>query len=127
MRILMPLLFLTFLLVPVLEIYLLIEIGSLIGAVWTVIAVVGTAALGAGLVRLQGLAALARFRGKGHSISAELTNALPGLARAEKRGRALRLSGETDRAVSRTRFANQLIRSPNRLSSARAAPVLRCR
>ena len=59
---LMPLLFLTFLLVPLLEIYLLIEIGSLIGAVWTVTAVVGTAALGAGLVRRQGLAALARFR-----------------------------------------------------------------
>ena len=58
----MPLLFLTFLLVPLLEIYLLIEIGSLIGAVWTVTAVVGTAALGAGLVRRQGLAALARFR-----------------------------------------------------------------
>ena len=58
----MPLLFLIFLLVPVLEIYLLIEIGSLIGAVWTVTAVVGTAALGAGLVRRQGLAALARFR-----------------------------------------------------------------
>ena len=58
----MPLLFLIFLLVPVLEIYLLIEIGNLIGAVWTVTAVVGTAALGAGLVRRQGLAALARFR-----------------------------------------------------------------
>ena len=58
----MPLLFLIFLLVPVLEIYLLIEIGSLIGAVWTVTAVVGTAALGAVLVRRQGLAALARFR-----------------------------------------------------------------
>ena len=58
----MPLLFLTFLLVPLLEIYLLIEIGSLIGAVWTVAAVVGTAALGAALVRRQGLAALARFR-----------------------------------------------------------------
>ena len=58
----MPLLFLTFLLVPLLEIYLLIEIGSLIGAAWTVVGVVGTAALGAALVRRQGLAALARFR-----------------------------------------------------------------
>ena len=58
----MPLLFLTFLLVPLLEIYLLIEIGSLIGAAWTVAAVVGTAALGAALVRRQGLVALARFR-----------------------------------------------------------------
>ncbi len=58
----MPLLFLTFLLVPLLEIYLLIEIGSVIGAVWTVAGVVGTAVVGAVLVRRQGLAALGRFR-----------------------------------------------------------------
>lgn len=58
----MPLLFLTFLLVPLLEIYLLIEIGSVIGAAWTVAGVVGTAVVGAALVRRQGLAALARFR-----------------------------------------------------------------
>lgn len=58
----MPLLFLTFLVVPLLEIYLLIEIGSVIGAVWTVAGVVGTAVVGAALVRRQGLAALGRFR-----------------------------------------------------------------
>ena len=58
----MPLLFLTFLLVPLLEIYLLIEIGSVIGAAWTVAGVVGTAVVGAALVRRQGIAALARFR-----------------------------------------------------------------
>ena len=58
----MPLQFLTFLLVPLLEIYLLIEIGSVIGAVWTVAGVVGTAVVGAALVRRQGLAALGRFR-----------------------------------------------------------------
>lgn len=58
----MPLLFLTFLVVPLLEIYLLIEIGSVIGAVWTVAGVVGTAVVGAALVRQQGLAALGRFR-----------------------------------------------------------------
>ena len=57
----MPLLFLTFLVVPLLEIYLLIEIGSVIGAVWTVAGVVGTAVVGAALVRRQGLAALGRF------------------------------------------------------------------
>ena len=58
----MPLLFLTFLLVPLLEIYLLIEIGSVIGAAWTVAGVVGTAVVGAALVRRQGLAALGRVR-----------------------------------------------------------------
>lgn len=58
----MPLLVLAFLLIPLLEIYLLIEIGGLIGAYWTVAAVVGTALAGAALVRRQGLAALHRFR-----------------------------------------------------------------
>lgn len=58
----MPLLFLTFLLVPLLEIYLLIKIGSFIGAAWTVAGVVGTAVVGAALVRRQGVAALGRFR-----------------------------------------------------------------
>ena len=76
----MPLLFLTFLLVPVLEIYLLIEIGSLIGAVWTVTAVVGTAALGAGLVRRQGLAALARFRSATQAGELPAVTIIEGLA-----------------------------------------------
>ena len=76
----MPLLFLTFLLVPLLEIYLLIEIGSLIGAVWTVTAVVGTAALGAGLVRRQGLAALARFRSATQAGELPAVTIIEGLA-----------------------------------------------
>lgn len=76
----MPLLFLIFLLVPVLEIYLLIEIGSLIGAVWTVTAVVGTAALGAGLVRRQGLAALARFRSTTQAGELPAVTIIEGLA-----------------------------------------------
>jgi UPF0716 protein FxsA len=76
----MPLLFLIFLLVPVLEIYLLIEIGSLIGAVWTVTAVVGTAALGAGLVRRQGLAALARFRSATQAGELPAVTIIEGLA-----------------------------------------------
>jgi len=58
----MPLLVLAFLLIPLLEIYLLIEIGGLVGVYWTVAAVVGTALAGAALVRRQGLAALHRFR-----------------------------------------------------------------
>ncbi len=58
----MPLLVFTFLLIPLLEIYLLMEIGGLIGGGWTITAVVGTALVGAALVRRQGLAALARFR-----------------------------------------------------------------
>lgn len=51
-----------FVLVPLLEIYLLVEIGEVIGAFRTVILVVATALLGATLVRAQGLVTLARLQ-----------------------------------------------------------------
>lgn len=55
-------LLLIFLTVPLLEIYLLIKVGSIIGAVPTVFMVVFTAVLGAFLIRLQGLATMSRVR-----------------------------------------------------------------
>jgi len=51
----MPLLYLFFLLVPLVEIYVLIQVGSVIGALPTVILVVLTAVIGVGLLRSQGL------------------------------------------------------------------------
>jgi UPF0716 protein FxsA len=56
------LVFLVFLLVPLIEIYLLVQVGGLIGAAWTVFLVVLTAVIGASLVRRQGLSTLARLR-----------------------------------------------------------------
>ena len=53
-------LFLAFLLVPLFEVYLLIRVGSIIGAGPTILAVVGTAVVGAWLVRSQGVATLRR-------------------------------------------------------------------
>lgn len=53
-------LFLLFLLVPLIEIYFLIKVGSIIGAGWTVIAIISTAIIGAGLLRVQGLSTLQR-------------------------------------------------------------------
>ncbi|GAB4289926.1 MAG: FxsA family protein [Methylophaga sp.] len=53
-------LFLLFLLVPLIEIYFLIQVGKVIGAGWTVFLVVGTAVLGAFLLRLQGFSTLQR-------------------------------------------------------------------
>lgn len=47
-------------LVPLIEIYLLIKVGSVIGAVPTIMLVIFTAVLGAWLVRLQGLLTLQR-------------------------------------------------------------------
>lgn len=55
-------LLLAFLLVPVLEIYLFIKVGSIIGALPTVLIIVVTAVLGAYLLRLQGFATMARLQ-----------------------------------------------------------------
>ncbi len=53
-------LFIIFLTIPVLEIYLLISIGSAIGAWYTILLVFGTAVLGAYMLRKQGLSTFAR-------------------------------------------------------------------
>lgn len=51
-----------FFLIPLIEIYLLIKVGSLIGALPTVFLVVFTAVLGAVLLRQQGFATLMRVQ-----------------------------------------------------------------
>lgn len=48
--------------VPLIEIYLLISVGRVIGAGWTILVVVFTAILGAWLLRLQGLNTLQRIQ-----------------------------------------------------------------
>jgi len=53
-------LLLLFLLVPLIEIYFLIQVGEVIGAAWTVFAVVATAVIGASLLRVQGASTLLR-------------------------------------------------------------------
>lgn len=50
-----------FLIVPILEIYLLIQIGSVIGALPTIGLVVLTAVIGVALLRVQGFVTYARF------------------------------------------------------------------
>ncbi len=59
-----PFLALAFLTVPIVEIYLLIKVGQVIGAGWTVALVVLTAIIGVWLLRLQGLSTLLRARHK---------------------------------------------------------------
>ena len=58
----MQILFLFFLIVPFVEIYVLLEVGGLIGAFPTIFLVVFTAALGAWLLRRQGFATWQRFQ-----------------------------------------------------------------
>ena len=61
-RPLFKILFLLFLIVPLIEVVILIQVGKAVGAGYTVILIIGTAALGAALLRWQGLATLARVR-----------------------------------------------------------------
>ncbi len=51
-----------FIIVPVIEIYLLIQVGSVIGAIPTILIILATAIIGASLLRQQGLSTLARFQ-----------------------------------------------------------------
>lgn len=53
---------LLFIVVPLAELYLIIEVGSVIGALWTVLLVVLTAVIGVSLLRIQGFATLDRAR-----------------------------------------------------------------
>lgn len=55
-----PLIGFFFLAVPILEIYLLIQVGEVIGAGWTIMLVVLTAVIGVWLLRIQGLSTLTR-------------------------------------------------------------------
>ncbi len=58
----MKALFLIFLVVPLVEIFFLIKIGSIVGAGMTIFLVVFTAMLGAFLVRAQGFSTLSRVQ-----------------------------------------------------------------
>ncbi len=51
-----------FLIIPIIEIFFLIKVGEVIGALPTIVLVVLTAVIGAGLLRQQGLSTLARLQ-----------------------------------------------------------------
>lgn len=55
-------LFLGFTLIPILEIYLLIQVGGFFGAFTTILIVIGTGVLGAYLARMQGLQTMFKVR-----------------------------------------------------------------
>lgn len=57
-----PVLFAAFVIIPIIEIYLLIQVGSLIGALPTIGLVVLTAVLGVALLRTQGLQTYLRLQ-----------------------------------------------------------------
>ncbi len=49
-----------FLVIPIIEVYLLIEVGGIIGAGWTILLIVLTAIIGVNLLRQQGISTLTR-------------------------------------------------------------------
>jgi len=57
----MPLLILLFIVVPIAEIYVIIQVGQAIGALWTIALLIADAVLGSMLMRSQGRAAWRRF------------------------------------------------------------------
>jgi len=57
-----PIFFTLFLVIPIIEIYFLIKVGEVIGIFPTILLVISTAVIGAGLLRQQGLSTLARFQ-----------------------------------------------------------------
>ena len=72
-------LFLAFTIIPIIEIFLLIEIGSMFGALTAVTLVILTGFLGAFLARMQGLQTLYRIQdslSEGRMPSGELLDAL---------------------------------------------------
>ena len=72
-------LFLAFTIIPIIEIYLLIEIGSMFGALTAVTLVILTGFLGAFLARMQGLQTLYRIQEslrEGRMPSGELLDAM---------------------------------------------------
>lgn len=58
----MPIVFFLFIAVPIVEIWVLIEVGSSIGGLNTVLLVILTAFIGATMLRIQGLSIITRVR-----------------------------------------------------------------
>ena len=68
-----------FLIVPVVEIYLLIEVGQVIGALWTAFLVVLTAVIGVRLLKIQGVSTLMRAQNKMQAGQAPAQEMLEGI------------------------------------------------
>jgi UPF0716 protein FxsA len=75
-----PVLALIFLIVPVVEIYILIQVGQVIGALWTILLVVLTAVIGVHLLKSQGLSTLSRAQQKMNSGEMPAQELLEGFA-----------------------------------------------
>jgi len=71
---------LIFLVIPVVEIYFLIQVGEQIGALWTVMLVVLTAVIGVRLLKQQGLSTLMKAQQKMQSGALPANEIIEGIA-----------------------------------------------
>jgi UPF0716 protein FxsA len=71
---------LIFLVIPVVEIYFLIQVGEQIGALWTVILVVLTAIIGVRLLKQQGLSTMMKAQQKMQTGALPATEMVEGIA-----------------------------------------------
>jgi len=74
-----PVITIIFIIVPIVEIYLLIEVGRFIGALWTVFLVVLTAVIGIKLLKFQGTSILMRAQDKMQTGQAPAQEMLEGI------------------------------------------------
>jgi len=74
-----PVITIIFLIVPIVEIYLLIEVGQVIGALWTAFLVVLTAVIGVRLLKIQGISTLMRAQDKMRTGQAPAQEMLEGV------------------------------------------------
>ncbi len=72
-------LFFMFLVIPLIEVAILIQIGKIVGAAYTIMLVIGTAALGAALLREQGLSTIAKVQMSMDQGSLPATELIEGL------------------------------------------------
>ena len=74
-----PVVTIIFLVVPIVEVYLLIQVGQVIGALWTVFLVVLTAVIGVRILKIQGLSILTRAQRKMQAGQAPAREMLEGI------------------------------------------------
>lgn len=60
----MPIFFLIFILIPIAELALLIQVGSHIGLLWTILCILLTAIIGVSLLRIQGINTLMKAQSR---------------------------------------------------------------
>lgn len=75
----MPFLFLLFIVMPIMEIFLLIQVSHAIGGITTILIVIGTAILGTAMLKRQGMATLAKAQNRMQSGEMPAQQLLEGL------------------------------------------------